>query len=334
MFQLFRSAGYSAKYGLVVRCALRLLPASVLFGVALLGSAQGPSNDAGDRSASDSYAWLEDVSGQRSMNWVRAENAKTAKVLEADPHFKPFLADALKVEEDPRRLPLPGLRGNEVYNTWRDKDHPRGLFRRTSISDYLAPAPHWQTVIDFDALGKAENVGWVPKGQSCLYPNDQFCMVAISAGGEDATTDREFDLKAGKFVPDGFTLPHSKQGVSWVNKDTLLVDRDWGPGTVTDSGYAFVVKRWTRGTPLASAQEVFRGQRTDQLGSSASVLHDAQGHQVVLLTRGVTFFEFQNFVQTPRGVEQLMIPAKANVAGLVQGRLLVEIRQDCGWRCR
>ncbi len=278
--------------------------------------------------ANDKYVWLEDVSGPRSMEWVNAENAKTAAVLEADPRYKGFLADALNVGEDPRRLPLPILRDNDVYNTWRDKDHPRGLFRKTTVSDYTTADPHWQTVIDFDALGKAEHVGWVPKGQSCLYPNDQYCMVAISAGGEDATTEREFNLKTDQFVADGFTLPHSKQGVSWVDKDTLLVDRDWGAGTMTSSGYAFIVKQWKRGTPLDSATEVFRGQASDQLGSSARVLHDAQGHQLVTFTRGVTFFEFQNFVQTPRRVERLAIPAKASLAGMVNGRVLIEIRED------
>ena len=277
---------------------------------------------------SDKYVWLEDVSGPRSMEWVKAENAKTAAVLEADPHFKPFFSDALKVEEDPRRLPLPGLRDNDVYNSWRDKDHPRGLLRKTSVPDYLATDPHWQTVIDFDALGKAESVGWVPKGLSCLYPGDQLCMVALSAGGEDATTEREFDLKTGKFAGAGFTLPHSKQNVSWVDQDTLLVDRDWGPGTVTNSGYAFVVKQWKRGTPLDSAKEVFRGQATDEVGSSANVLHDAQGHQLVVFRRGVTFFESQEFVQTPRGIERLAIPGKAGVSGMVDGRVLVEVRED------
>ena len=262
------------------------------------------------------------------MEWVKAENAKTAAVLETDPHYKEFLADALRVEEDPRRLPVPTLREDEVYNTWRDKDHPRGLLRKTSVDDYLTADPHWHTVIDFDALGQTEHVGWVPKGQSCLFPGDRFCMVAISAGGEDATTEREFNLQTGEFVSGGFALPHSKQGVSWVDKDTLLVDRDWGPGTVTNSGYAFIVKQWRRGTPLNSATEVFRGQATDQLGSSARVLHDAQGHQLVAFTRGVTFFEFQNFVETPRGVERLAIPAKASVAGLVDGRVLVEIHED------
>ncbi len=262
------------------------------------------------------------------MDWVNAENAKTAKVLEADPHYKPFFADALKVEEDPRRLPIPNLRGDEVYNTWRDKDHPRGLFRKTSITNYLTADPHWTSVIDFDALGKAEHVGWVPRGQSCLYPDDQYCMVALSAGGEDASTEREFDLKSGQFVAGGFNLPHSKQGVSWVDKDTLLVDRDWGPGTMTQSGYAFVVKQWKRGMPLDSAKEMFRGAATDQLGSSSDVLHDGQGHQLVTFERGVTFFEFQNFVQTPRGIERLAIPGKANIAGLIDGQLLVELRQD------
>lgn len=327
MFLQIRSTScFSPKKAFLTFAGAGLLVCGALCaGTPLHAQAHGPSADS---DANDKYMWLEDATGPRSMEWVKAENAKTAEVLEADPHYKPFLADALKVAEDPRRLPLPSLRAGEVYNTWRDKDHPRGLFRKTSVQDYLTPDPHWTTVIDFDALGKSENVGWVPKGQSCLYPGDQYCMVAISAGGEDATTEREFNIKTGEFVSGGFTLPHSKQGVSWEDKDTLLVDRDWGAGTMTSSGYAFVVKRWKRGTPLESATEVFRGAATDQLGSSAQVLHDAQGHRLVTFTRGVTFFEFQNSVQTPRGVERLAIPAKASLEGMVDGRVLVEIRQD------
>jgi prolyl oligopeptidase len=311
--------------------ARRTAAALVFAGASLALTATGVRAQTSGPSASDAadkYLWLEDVSGPRAMEWVNAENAKTATALEADPHYKPFLADALAVAEDPRRLPMPSLRGDDVYNLWRDKEHPRGLFRKTVVSDYLTADPHWQTVIDFDQLGRTEHVGWVPKGQSCLYPGDQYCMVSISAGGEDAVTEREFNLKTGEFVPEGFTLPHSKQGVSWVDKDTLLVDRDWGQGTMTNSGYAFVVKRWKRGTPLESATEVFRGAATDQLGSSARVLHDAQGHQLVTFTRGVTFFEFQNSVETSRGVERLAIPAKAGIVGMVNGWVLVELRQD------
>lgn len=291
--------------------------------------AQGPSAATSTAAKeTDKYIWLEDVASSRSMDWVNAENARTVKVFEADSHWQPFVDEAVKLAGNPDRLPVPSLQGEEIYNSWRDKDHARGLLRKTTVADYLTPAPHWQTVIDFDALGKAEGVGWVPKGRSCLYPGDQYCVINISAGGEDAVTSREFDLKAGKFVEGGFTLPHSKQNVSWVDKDTLLVDRDWGAGTMTSSGYAFVVKRWKRGTPLESATEVFRGAAGDQLGSSARVLHDASGNRLVSFQRGVTFFEFQTSIETPRGVERLAVPAKAALVGLIDGRLLVRIRED------
>jgi len=153
-------------------------------------------------------------------------------------------------------------------------------------------------------------------------------MVQLSAGGEDAVTGREFNLQTGKFVDGGFQLPHSKQSVAWVDGDTLLVQRDWGAGTMTNSGYPFVVKEWKRGTPLDKATEVFRGAATDEVGSSGAVLHDAQGDSLELFSRGVTFFTTQTFVKTPAGVKQLAIPAKSNVAGLLMGRVLVSLDED------
>ena len=262
------------------------------------------------------------------MDWVKGENARTEKVLEADPQYAANLAQALTVAEDPNRLPTPSLRGGEVYNQWRDAANPRGLLRKATLADYLAAQPHWQTVLDFDALGRAEKTGWVSRGLSCLYPGDQDCLVALSAGGEDATTDREFDLKTGHFVANGFTLPHSKQSVDWVDADTLLIAHDWGPGTMTASGYPFVVKEWKRGTPLESAREIFRGAPTDEVGTRASVLHDAEGHQVTILRRGVTFFAGKTYVRTAKGVEELAIPPKADIQELIDGRLLVELREN------
>ena len=275
----------------------------------------------------DKYLWLEDTNSPRAMDWVKAEDARSLKVIEADPHYQSFYDDALKIAVAPDRLPEPEQRGGEIYNFWRDADHVNGIFRKTSLADYLTAKPTWKTVIDYDALGKQDNVKWVSKGINCLYPGDHFCMVTLSAGGEDADSQREFDLKSGQFVTGGFTLPHSKQSVSWLDKDTLMVARDWGAGTMTSSGYPFVVKLWKRGTPLDSAKEVFRGKETD-LGASGYTIHDTKQHSLTLFTRSITIFSSQTFVLTPEGPKELSIPAKANVAGMLDGRVLLSIDED------
>jgi prolyl oligopeptidase len=289
-------------------------------------SADAPDSGTAAFSA-DKYLWLEDVSSPRSMDWVKAEDARSLKVLEADPRYAAYHADALKIAQAPDRLPTPEQIGGEIYNLWRDADHVNGIFRKTSLASYLTPQPAWQTVLDYDALGKQDNVKWVAHGVDCLYPGDRYCMVVLSAGGEDADTQREFDLKSGKFVAAGFTLPHSKQEVSWLDKDTLIVARDWGPGSMTTSGYPFIVKLWKRGTPLDTAKEIFRGKDTD-ISAGGSTLHDAKNHSLTLFVRGVTFFERQTFVLTSSGPKQLNIPAKSNISGLIDGRVLLTLDED------
>ncbi|HEY1890196.1 MAG TPA: prolyl oligopeptidase family serine peptidase, partial [Steroidobacteraceae bacterium] len=192
---------------------------------------------------------------------------------------------------------------------------------------YTSEHPDWQTVLDYDALGRAEKVNWVPHGLDCLYPGDKDCMVTLSAGGEDASTLREFDLQTASFVPGGFELSHSKQQVAWLDHDTLLVARDWGAGTMTASGYPFVVKEWKRGTPLSDAKEVYRGAATD-VSADPLPVHDAEGHMLTLFIRRPSFFETLYSVRTPKGIQPLALPAKSDVDGMLQGRLLVSLEQD------
>jgi len=274
----------------------------------------------------DKYIWLE-VNSPRTMDWVHAENARTAKIMDANPRMAPYTAEALKVSEDPHRLPMPDLRGDDVYNLWSDQTNPRGLLRRTTVAGYNSPDPHWQTVLDVDALGKKENTSWVLHGLTCLYPGDRYCMAELSVGGEDASTMREFDLKTASFVDEGFVAPHSKQNVAWEDKDTLLIERNWGPGTMTASGYPFVVKEWKRGTPLDTAKEVFRGQPTD-IGAEGWVLHDAQGDHATLFVRRTSFFQASFWIRTPDGLRQLAIPEKSEPAGLLAGRMFIHLHED------
>ena len=277
----------------------------------------------------DKYQWLEDVYGNRSLAWVKAENERSAKVLESDPRFAELETAALKVLESPDRLPTPDLKGRDVYNTWQDAAHVRGILRRTSLSDYLTDQPHWHTVLDYDALAKQDNQKWVQKGLACLYPGDELCLVGLSAGGEDAQTLREFNLKTGKFVEGGFVLPKSKQSVAWLDKDTLMVARDWGPGTMTKSGYPFIVKLWRRSQPLGQCKEVYRGDERDMIAAPLS-LNDSDGHRVAFVVRQVNFFESEVSLITPQGVTKVALPPKAEINGLLKGQLIVTLNQD--WR--
>lgn len=299
---------------------------------ALVIAAMGAGFAAGQDSTGvqpDKYTWLEDIHGTRSMEWVKAENARTAAVLEKEKQFAPLQEEALKVLDSPDKLASPEFRDGLVYNTWRDKDHVRGIVRRTTLENYLTDDPKWETVIDYDALGKQDKQSWVGHGLDCLQPEEERCLVVLSASGEDADTLREFNLKTAKFVDGGFTLPRSKQRVSWMDKDTLLVARDWGAGTMSVAGYPISVRVWKRGTPLDSAKEVYRGNpKNEAVGVDPLVLVDGQGHRVAMIVDSRTFFEIEFYLLTPDGTKKLNLPLKSEPNGLVDNQLLVSINED------
>ncbi len=283
-----------------------------------------------DTSANDPYIWLEDKDGAKALAWVEAENAKTLPRLKNDPRYPVFYQEALAIASAEDRIPMPDQRFGRVLNFWRDTANPHGLWRWTSEEDYGAASPKWTTLIDLDALGKAEGKEWVWKGATCLQPEERYCLVALSEGGEDAVTYREFDLQTGAFVEGGFVLPKSKQDATWIDHDTLLVSRDWGEGTMTRSGYPFVLKLVKRGELLTEAREVYRGQAGDQVSTGATALTDAKGNRLVVVTRGKTFFGTDKLVWTPEGVTPLDLPDRTRVAGLVDGRVILSTSEPWG----
>ena len=281
-------------------------------------------------SIADPYRWLEDVHGDRSMTWVKAENAKTVAVLERDPRYATIYSQALSMAQARDRIPYVTFLGGALYNFWQDSAHVRGIWRKTTLASYQRDrAPVWTVVLDLDSLANAEHANWVWHGATCQQPAERRCMLDLSDGGEDASTVREFDLATHSFVKNGFTLSRGKQRVAWTSEDTLLVSREWNPGEVTTSGYPFIVRRLARGQSLSDAVEIFRGSATDGgYGVSPSTLVDAKGHRVSFIDRPISTFEAEHYIVRPGGVSRISVPLKANITELMDGQVIVQLSQD------
>ncbi len=277
----------------------------------------------------DPFTWMEEIEGTRALDWARAENARSLPVLQNDPRYTGLHQAALDIVNARDRIPGVGFSGDGTLgNFWQDANHVRGLWRRTTVDSFRAAEPAWETILDFDALAKTEGKNWVYKGVNCLSPDDRYCLVQLSDGGKDAVTLREFDTVTRTFVEGGFVSPDGKQNVSWLDKDTLLIARDWGPGTMTKSSYPFVLKTWKRGTPLESATEIYRGT-ADDVSVSPFVLRDSDGVvRAVLAVRSPSFFESEYYLITGQDPVKLPFPARSSLQGLVAGQLVFTLEED------
>ncbi len=279
--------------------------------------------------ADDPFAWMDEIEGDRALAWARAENARSLPVLQSDRRYAGLHQAALDIVNARDRIPGVGFSGDGTLgNFWQDAAHVRGLWRRTTLDSYRTAEPVWETVLDFDALAKAEGKNWVYKGATCLAPADRYCLVQLSDGGKDAVTLREFDTVTKSFVDGGFVAPDGKQNVSWLDKDTLLIARDWGPGTMTRSSYPFVLKIWRRGTPLSAATEIYRGT-PDDVSVSPVVLRNADGVvQAVMIARSASFFETEYFLATDQGPVKMPFPTRSSLRGLLDGKLVFSLDED------
>ena len=237
---------------------------SILLGISLV-LATGvlhaqPAND-----MADPHAWLEEVEGAKALDWVKARNAATKAELTVAPAFAELEARILAVLDSDVKIPTVSKIGDHYYNFWKDAQHVRGLWRRTTLAEFRKDQPQWETVLDLDALNKAEGTAWVWKRVECLAPAYRRCLIGLSPGGSDAEVTREFDLVTKAFVPDGFFRPQAKGRLSWIDIDTVYAITDFGPGSFNKAGYSRFVKEWKRGTPLASATTIFEGP-ADNIG--------------------------------------------------------------------
>ena len=310
---------------------MRLLISVAVLAASLAAAAfaQAPALPSIDPLAPDPFAWLEDIHGARAIGWVKAQNARTAQRLETDPRYETFHREALSLFTTKDRIPFPEFLGQDVDNLWQDDAHVKGLWRRTTPVSYRLAEPKWETLIDLDALSKAEGKNWIWKGATCLPPADRLCLVHLSDGGGDAVEIREYDTAAKAFVPGGFHFAAGKQTVDWLDADTLLVARDWGPGTLTQSGYPFILKTLKRGQGLDQAAQVYRGSPND-VRVGPRVLRDADGRVAeVLVDHNVSFFQTDYLALDPDGgTRRLDLPRKNDLRGYLAGRIILSVNED------
>ncbi len=298
---------------------MRLRP---LLLMTVLGTSAVP---AGAQDSPDPYLWLEQVTADSALDWVRQRNAASTGQLAATEAFETFNARILSILDSDARIPYVEKIGTRYYNLWRDAANPRGIWRRTTLTEYRKAEPKWQTVLDLDALGKEEGENWVWSGASCLRPKYRRCLLSLSRGGADADVVREFDLVTRQFVPGGFTLPEAKSSITWRDENTVFVGTDFGPGSMTSSGYPRIVKEWRRGTPLDSAVTFFEARPEDVWAYGWRDL--TPGFERDFILRGITFYSNEMFLRRDGRLIRLDKPDDAN-AGVHREWLFLELRSD------
>jgi len=158
-----------------------------------------------------------------------------------------------------------------------------------------------------------------------LKPGHRRALISLSRGGADAAVVREFDMEKKAFIKDGYSLPEAKSRVSWRDADSMFVGTDFGPGSLTDSGYPRVVKEWRRGTPLTEAAVVFEGRTEDMSVNAHRDL--TPGFERDIVTRTPTFFTSETFLRRDGKLVKIDKPDDAT-ASFHREWLLLRLRTD------
>ncbi len=298
----------------------------ILFFIFLLGCSNAiqKSNSSLTIEPEDKYLWLEDVTGERALNFVKERNKETIEQLAGTMEFKELEDNILKILDSKERIPYIWKAGNYFYNFWKDDKNPRGILRRTTLEEYKKKEPLWDVILDVDELGKKEGVSWVFKGFEMLKPSYKRALVSLSKGGADASVVREFDVEKREFIKGGFELPESKGSISWIDENSVYVATDFGKDSLTDSGYPRIVKMWKRGTPLESAEMVYEGKSNDM--SVGAYYDNTKGFERHFVYRQISFYESEIFLRsTDNRLVKIDVPIDAN-ASVHREWMLISLR--------
>jgi prolyl oligopeptidase len=274
----------------------------------------------------DQYKWLEAVEDKKAMEWVKSQNAISETELRNSPLYKELYTTTLDILNSKDKIRYVSIRGDKVYNFWRDEKNIRGLYREANLKDYLANKPQWETVFDLDEIGKSEKENWVYGGINCLFPDYELCMLSLSRGGADAKVVREFNIKKRQFVKGGFYLPEAKSDVSWKNKNALYIGTDFGKDSLTKSGYPRIAKLWKRGTKLETSKVIYEGN-VDSVSAGVYRSFSIHGNTDIAYD-STSFYTNKMFLLEGDKKIEIIKPADAQISGLYNKQVFVELKSD------
>jgi prolyl oligopeptidase len=265
--------------------------------------------------AEDPFLSLEDIHGAAALDWVKGQNAITLKALKSDPAYAQDYNALLQMLDADDRIPAGQLHGDVVLNFWQDKEHVKGVWRRTTIASYETPAPRWETMLDLDRISAEEGKNWVFKGATCSADLSR-CLLKLSPDGGDTVVLREFAPSEKRFVDGGFSLGEAKAEAAYIDPDTILFSTDFGPGSLTKAGYPRIVKLWRRGQNTSDAKQVFSGEADDVIASPAA-FHSPYG-TAALVSRGITYFQTEYYYIMPDATSvRIPLPLSAELQGVM-----------------
>jgi prolyl oligopeptidase len=273
----------------------------------------------------DNYLWLENVQEDKAIAWAKKISDQSVNKIKKNKLFNEIETKALEIFGSKDKIPYVSIDGDYVYNLWSDDNHIQGIYRRTKVEEFLKAEPVWEILLDLDLISKNENEKWVFRGFEFNQDYSR-ALVFLSPGGSDANVMREFDMVSKNFIQDGFSLPESKGDAHWVDNNTIRLARDFGPDSVTESGYAKTIREWHRGEKLEDAKVIFEVNSKDMYAYSKDVEDGETTY--FFLGRVVDFYNIEEFLYVNNQKIKLNLPTMSDDFGIVNGQYLVSLKID------
>ena len=214
------------------------------------------TSDAELSTGNDPYLWLEDITSERSLAWVRAKTPPLGsweRLVTSNPAAT--LIGDLQFEE---RIPHVDKHGARYF--WRDATHVRGLCGERRWKSIKRPIRHGKPCLTWTGWRMAGDENWVWKGCDVRPTYDR--ALIFSPAAERTPSSCGNLTWTQENYPRWIFLPEAKTGATWRNRDTLYVGTDFSPGSLTLSGYPRIVKEWDRSS-MDKARIVFEGETQD-----------------------------------------------------------------------